>query len=329
MPSLITHDQFGQDVYRDLFRSIGSTRDEAEAFLLGNQGPDPLFYAVVSPGLRSCNRLGSTMHKHKPSRLFQALKQSLEILDEDEASVGRAYALGFVCHYTLDRTAHPFIFWHQYRLCDAGVPGLSRKDGSEVHSLIETELDELVLFAKRGETVATFDPSRDILKASDNVLRVVSKLYDYLAITVYGQTLPRGTFARCTRNFRRVQRLFHSSTGLKRAALSRAEELVRPHSFYRSMSHRALEVAESAFDNRQRETWRDPFTGHASDEGFWDLYHRALAGAKERIALFDRPGFDAQAARELTGDANFSGEPTTAAIVAVEDPAGIPAGAGA
>ena len=47
MPSIITHDTFGQDIDRDLFTSIGGSRDEAEAFLLGNQGPDPLFYSVA------------------------------------------------------------------------------------------------------------------------------------------------------------------------------------------------------------------------------------------------------------------------------------------
>ena len=41
MPALITHDFFGQDVYDHIFRNVGGTRDEAEAFLLGNQGPDP------------------------------------------------------------------------------------------------------------------------------------------------------------------------------------------------------------------------------------------------------------------------------------------------
>ena len=43
MPALITHDFFGQDVYDRLFRTIGGTRDEAEAFLLGNQGPCLLY----------------------------------------------------------------------------------------------------------------------------------------------------------------------------------------------------------------------------------------------------------------------------------------------
>ena len=48
MPAIITHDFFGRDVYDALFQTIGGSRDEADAFLLGNQGPDPLFYAAVS-----------------------------------------------------------------------------------------------------------------------------------------------------------------------------------------------------------------------------------------------------------------------------------------
>ncbi len=52
MPALITHDAFGRDVYGRLHAFVGGTRDEADAFLLGNQGPDPLFYAVLNPRLR-------------------------------------------------------------------------------------------------------------------------------------------------------------------------------------------------------------------------------------------------------------------------------------
>ena len=93
MPALITHDFFGRDVYDRLYTFIGGSRDEAEAFLLGNQGPDPLFYTVLSPQLREHNRLGSTMHNKKPSELLAALKNSLSILGSAEQEVGRAYAL--------------------------------------------------------------------------------------------------------------------------------------------------------------------------------------------------------------------------------------------
>lgn len=316
MPALITHDAFGQDTYARLFRTIGGSRDEAEAFLLGNQGPDPLFYVVVSPRLRAFTRLGNKMHSEQPSELLAAFKQSLSVLDEDERSIGTAYALGFLCHYTLDSTMHPLVFAQEYEVCDAGEPGLSRKDGSEVHSVIESELDELVLFAKQGETVATFDPSRSILKASEHVLSVISKMYAYAVLTTYGLTIPAHMFTTAVHDFRRVQHLFHSKSGLKRQALGRVEELARPYSFLRAMSHRPLEITESAFDNRDHRAWSDPFTGEAHTESFWDLYNTALDQAERNIALFADDAFDIEAARKLTGDLDFSGKPTAASPLA-------------
>ena len=74
MPALITHDFFGQDVYDRLFRDIGGTRDEAEAFLLGNQGPDPLFYAVADPRLREHNRLGQRHAQREAERARQGVQ---------------------------------------------------------------------------------------------------------------------------------------------------------------------------------------------------------------------------------------------------------------
>ena len=154
MPAIITHDFFGRDVYDALFQTIGGSRDEADAFLLGNQGPDPLFYAVADFRATAYHKLGNTMHSRKPAELLAALKDSLGVLDPEEKPLGRAYALGFLCHYALDSTVHPLVYCHEHALCDAGEPGLTRDDGSEVHGVIESELDEMVLFAKRGDTVA-------------------------------------------------------------------------------------------------------------------------------------------------------------------------------
>lgn len=319
MPAIITHDFFGRDVYDRLFNLIGGSRDEAEAFLLGNQGPDPLFYSVLSPRLRAHNRLGSIMHDKRPNELLAAFKRSLSVLDSVERPIGRAYALGFLCHYVLDSTAHPFVFANEYEACDAGEPGLSRADGSEVHAVIESELDELVLFRKRETTVADFNPAQEILKASDLVLRVVSKMYVYVAVTVYGEAVPADLFETAVRDFRIAQQAFHSPRGVKRAAIGRVERLVRPHSFFRAMSHRPVELTESIFDNREHRAWEDPFTGKVRTEGFWDLYDEALEQAPASIAAFDREGFDVEAARGITGDLNFSGQPVVALLVSVED----------
>lgn len=319
MPALITHDFFGQDVYHDIHATIGGTRDEYEAFLLGNQGPDPLFYLVISPHLREFNRLGSTMHNVKPSELIVALKDSLSVLTEDERPVGRAYALGFLCHYTLDSSMHPLVYAQEYAVCDAGVEGLSRKDGSEVHATIESEFDEMVLFTTRHQTISSFNPAEEILKASEYTLETISKMYAYVAMTVYGLFVPTDLFETAVRNFRFVQGVFHSPSGTKRAAIGKLEELIRPHSFFRSMSHRPIEITQSAFDNHEHATWENPFTGEESSEGFWDIFTNAQTTAKDSIALFASRDFDIEAARAITGDLDFSGAPTTATLVVVDD----------
>ena len=67
------------------------------------------------------------------------------------------------------------------------------------------------------------------------------------------------------------------------------------------------------------EATQDPFTGAVSNDGFWERYGKALARTDAALAAFDRDDFDVEAARAITGDLDFSGEPTTARIVAVED----------
>lgn len=318
MPALITHDTFGQNVYNQLYSDIGGTRDEAEAFLLGNQGPDPLFYSVLNPRLRAFNRLGNVMHNQKPDELLVAFRNSLGILRKEELPVGRAYALGFLCHYLLDSNLHPLVFFHEYRLCDAGEPGLSRADGSEVHAIIESEFDEMILFEKRGETVATFDPSRAILKGDRDVLDIVSKMYVYAALTVYGIIIPPEMFTMSVKDFRRTQHLFHSATGRKRDVLGRVEELVRPHSLCRSMSHRPIELTESEFDNRDHARWANPFTGETHTESFWDIYETTAGHVERTFEAFLSDGFGVQAAGSITGHLDFSGKPTVATLVRVE-----------
>lgn len=318
MPAIITHNTFGHEVYSTLYEFIGGSRDEADAFLLGNQGPDPLFYAVVNPRLASVNRLGSIIHVEHPTDLLVALKRSTATIAHADQPTARAYALGFLCHYLLDSTAHPFIFAQQFALCDAGVEGLTRENGSDVHALIESELDELVLTCRRDATIKTFNPAKCTLNASPHVLDVVSSMYAYVTREVYGMVIPADTFKASVRAFRSVQALFYSPSGFKHNMLGRVETLVRPYSFYRAMSHRNVERTTSEFDNREHAAWENPYTGETSRASFFELFDQAKERAAADLLAFDAPGFAHEQARAITRDLNFSGAPTCAQIVVVE-----------
>lgn len=312
MPAIITHDQFGKSALeRGLAAPFAADLRQREAFLLGNQGPDPLFYCVANPALIEFRSLGSRMHREKPSALIAALAASVEDVPASGRGVAQAWTAGFLCHYLLDRTAHPLVYAQQNAFCETGVDGLTPEDGSEVHAVIESEIDEMMLYTRTGQTVATFKPQREILRADEQTLATVSYALTRAVERVYGETVRPDLYAKSVHAFRRVQGCaFHSAHGVKRAALGRVERLFRPHSFAQAMTHRPAAIEHSSFDNHEHRTWENPFTCEASTESFNDLFARALDAAAAALPTLADGTLDEQAARRITHGLDFSGRPT-------------------
>lgn len=310
MPAILTHDLFGRDVMDDASDLLGfRTRDEKDAFLLGNQGPDPLFYLVIDPLMRKWGPLGNVMHAARPARLLVAMREAAERLEGRERRLARAYVAGFACHWQLDSTVHPFVYHWQNGICSAGVPGLDEGAASRVHAEIERDLDEMVLFSVTGQTVERYRPHSRALSASRAVLAAVDKVYFYVALWVYDRPIDPRTFSTAVREFRLVQAVFDSPSGRKRAVLGGLERLLTRERFslVRSMSHRSRAELTSDFDNRGHEPWANPFTHEVSRASFWDLWHEARAAAPRTLAGLFSAELDLDAARALTADVNFEG----------------------
>ncbi len=312
MPAILTHDFFGRDAVDTVSAQVNlMSKDAHDAFLLGNQGPDPLFYLVIDPRISKQSRVGDLMHHARPAKLLLSLRDALSMLTRSERPVGDAYAAGFLCHYLLDSTMHPLVFAKQYEICDAGVEGLDRSDGSIVHAEIERELDEMVLFEKRHETIATYRPYRQVLKATDATLAIIDKLYFYMNLWTYSRTLELDTYTHAVKSFRTLQRAFWSPTGKLSQTLGFVDRSVRHtrYSLVKAMSHRNRASADSAFANQEHASWVNPFTNAESTESFWDLYEEALSQVFDAQELFFGDGFDGAAAERLTDNLNFSGMP--------------------
>ena len=339
MPAIITHDLFGRDLLQANPSIVGGSLEERQAFLLGNQGPDPLFYLKIHPLMQNWLPVGDMMHKQQPSSLLVGLHRVVNEIGAgggaartrgaDEAAAGGgvradatggavdgpgdydialAYAKGFLGHFALDSQAHPLVYWYQYGICDAGEPGLDRTDGRSVHAVIESTLDETALFRKRRETVLTYPPHKKILDASDRVLAVVSGMYARILSEVYGLEAPDDLFRNGVLSFRVTQRAFYSPRNNPRAVVERIEKLLgRRHSFYSAMTHRVTRNQECLFDNHEHATWTNPSTGEASNLSFWDVYDHALEDALAWQALFVGDGFGIDEARSITRGRNFSG----------------------
>lgn len=312
MPAILTHDFFGKSVADDVSKLLSfSTEDERRAFLLGNQGPDPLFYLCIDPLMHKWEPLGNVMHSARPARLVCAMHEAAERLEGSDRAAARAYVAGFYCHYLLDRAVHPLVYHWQEGLTRAGVPGLGPESAQCVHAEVERDLDEAVLFGAEGRTVAEYRPYEEVLHASGRVLSAVDKLYFYAALWAYGRAIDPRTFSTAVREFRFCQRALYSPSGRKVALVGAAERLAGGgHSLVAALSHRSRPEAASDFDNRGHEAWENPFTHAVSSASFQDLFEGARSEVLPFIDEAFSAGFDEPASSALTGDLNFEGEPS-------------------
>lgn len=310
MPAILTHHLFGSGVLEDVSSLLGfKSADERDAFLLGNQGPDPLFYLSIDVLMRKWERLGHVMHDARPAALMLAMREAAERLEGRQRQIAKAYVAGFACHWQLDSAMHPFVYYWQYGITSAGVEGLDASAGSRVHAEIERDLDEMALFTITGKTVGTYRPHERVLAASPAVLDAVNKVYFYMALWVYGKPIDPRTFSTAVHEFRLTQRVFDSPSGRKRAALGTVERLVTrsPFSLVCSMSHRDRAEAFSDFDNRDHGVWENPFTHERSTASFWDIFDGAQAKVLATLDELFSAGFDLERSRALTKDVNFEG----------------------
>ncbi|MDO4848773.1 MAG: hypothetical protein Q4B45_03245 [Coriobacteriia bacterium] len=314
MPAILTHDFFGKSVEDDVSQLLGfTTEDERRAFLLGNQGPDPLFFLCIDPLMGKWEPLGNVMHESRPARLVFAMREAAERLEGIDRMVARAYVAGFVCHYLLDRSVHPLVYHWQEGLTSAGVEGLGPESASVVHAEIERDIDEAVLWGTEHKTIREYRPYAEVLRASSRVLAAVDKVYFYVALWAYGRAIDPRTFSTAVHEFRLVQRAFYSPGGKKAAVMALIERRVSAHGHSRvaAMAHRVRAEAVSDFDNRWHGPWTNPFTGDASTESFADLFESARACVLPALAEVFSCGFDEAASEELTGNLNFEGAPAS------------------
>ena len=136
MPSTYAHYCFGKAVYRRLPQEI---QEEIKAYsplyMTGLHGPDILFYYFISKN--PVTQYGVKMHGEKAREFFE--KGMARVRKEGRG--GFAYLYGFICHFALDHSCHPYI---EKKIKEIGV----------THAEIEVEFDRMLL-AKRGHNPLT------------------------------------------------------------------------------------------------------------------------------------------------------------------------------
>lgn len=303
MPALMTHHLFGEESIDRLPAGIIASEDDRTAFLIANQGPDPFFFRVRTPHLRDCMRLAHEMHNSLISKQFAALREGTQHLFAHDASTGRAFTLGLLSHYVLDRNAHPYVYAQQWGIQEADHS--LADSGSQVHAVIEGDLDVLMLQLKRnGATTANYPPEGELV-TTDRVNKIAGVLVSHVAGSVYGIEVGTREYGGAVADMKLVYRLIEPAGSRAVTALEAIEGLVNPYSMFGALAHRVTTETPRRVGNLAHLTWENPFTKEPSTESFPEVFDRALDDYEQAAQRFIAGGDMAAMTRRL----NYSGRP--------------------
>ena len=160
MPTTYAHDLFGKMVYHRLDPEIQEKiKIYQTTYQIGLHGPDILFY--VRPFHKNrFNQMAHRLHREEAAGFFERGRELYQKTGNEEILV---YLLGFICHFMLDSTCHPYISEYM------------KKTGAR-HDEIETEFDR-ALMVRTGKDPFHYQPG-SVIRIEKNSVDAISEVME-------------------------------------------------------------------------------------------------------------------------------------------------------
>ena len=207
MPAVYTHYRFGKAVETQLPNYLQEILQERrEAFALGTQGPDILFYHKFMQE-NAVRQRGWDLHAVAAEDFFVNAAKEIALAktnNEPLLSALTAYVCGFLCHFTLDISCHPYIDNHS--------------QGTFTHGKIESELDKYFL-RKDGLPIRGYNTTTPIsgengtIEACATILDVST---DAIALAIQSIKKINGWFSSKCEPFHALAHVVLTIAGLER-----------------------------------------------------------------------------------------------------------------
>ena len=193
MPAAYAHYRFGKEVETCLPYLYKKTIEKHhELFDIGLHGPDILFYYHPLSS-NEINKTGYAMHDIPAASFFE--KTAAIWRNSEQKDALKAYLFGFICHFSLDSTCHPYV----EKMID-----LSKLS----HNEIETELERYFMLKDHIEP-ASYIPIQHIHASHDNS-KVIYSCFENLSEADIFASL---------QGMIRCHKLLHASSSFKRNIL--------------------------------------------------------------------------------------------------------------
>lgn len=276
MPDTISHYLFGLDTTKNIADSplYKIIKEYRNLFFIGCQGPDPMYYHKPYKK-ENYSYIASRMHNEQTGFfLSSALCYVKKLKDTPERfEPCLAYVCGLLCHYVLDTTTHPYIFYLGGRYIPEDP---STEKYKAIHRQIELAIDALLLQEIFGLKANNFKIHKHILKDL-TIPEVILDMYDELLFSIYA--IPNGStvFKQSYQDFRNYFKVTYDHFGMKKHLASTVFTFLpnKLSSYSDAFSYYNCVDEFTNYLNAEKNVWLHPVTGNVYTYSFKDLLRNA------------------------------------------------------
>lgn len=288
MPATAVHAYFAQDLNDILPKEIKNKLDVDRLKTFGQSIDSLMFYNLFSilPG-KKIRDFQKYFHTNKTQDFFVNLINYIKENDYTEDIDVNSFLVGTICHYVLDSTVHPYIY---YKTGYFNKNDKSTYKYNNVHTFMETFLDNDMI--KRRESINPY--KFNISKFSFDTSKFSNELKDTIKYT-FKETFDVDNmdkiYYKSLKQMRNSIFIFRQDRyGIKKFFYKLADTFTSKRVFrFEAISYHYPLNDRHNFLNENHKLWRNPCDySLTSEESFLDLYLRALKLAKVMIcASFD------------------------------------------
>ena len=278
MPNILTHDLFAMDV-------LGKLKDEKikaiikrypKEYHIGANGPDFLFYYNVFPWQNSesnkrISSYGGLVHRKKINQFFEmaiVLCNTEEDSDNKEAMI--SFLAGHICHWVLDSSTHPMIFY--------------RSDGTTKetvfwHYRYESMIDTKMVMDIKKEDIMKY-PTYEMLDYDGLSVDAITNIYEPILKKYWDIEIDKKIVEKCLHDFRSAAKMLFAPSAFFFYFLQTLERLIGKK--WMLTSHMILRKSDHKHDvlNLKHDTWYNPCDKNiSSTQSFVDIYEEGIEKA--------------------------------------------------
>ena len=285
MPATVTHAYFAMDLYDSL--PIGLKKllmDQKGQLRMFGQSLDPLyFYNLISfKKGKNVQAFGHHFHEHQSQEFFINLVNYIKYNRYYKHPEVMAFLYGFIAHYILDTTIHPYVFYKT---------GCYKKDDPTTfffffqHDYMETFLDNYMIKQKEHSNPYHFKFHQycfDLQPFAPELEEVIDYVFEetfhiHHMSHFYYRALKQMSF--CLKWFR------YDKSGIKMKIYQTLDHFKPKHTFQlKAISYHRKLIDDKNYLNTSHQTWIHPCVKREKhQESFIELYMIALHRATNTI----------------------------------------------